>query len=505
MYSYQICGVLWIIVGSILIITNILYKISYEMGLKSISLVEGTHVYKIWASPITLSFACYFFNVTNPDEVMQGEHPRLVEYGPLTYDEIYEKQVIDVDEEMDEIKYTTKSTYTFNKAKSIDISNREKVTILNPAYIGTISMLSSLPPNYMEKYGDHIPKLFPDRNSIFLKARPTDILFGGVKISCNLKKFPELDLVCKTMNASPPIVLRKTEKEDTYLLSLFQRSNNTLRGPFTINRGFKVITSLGNITSYQGEKIQSIWNSDVCNTVRGTDSVNWAPLIEPLPFVVSFVPEMCRAMEADYSEDVSILRMTGSRFVIKERVWFLNASECYCLLKDKNPRCLPQGLIDVTECQKVPAILSEPHFLHGDPELLMYAHGLQPDENLHATYITIEPLTGTPLFGTKKSQVNLELTKQPVKLLSNVSEGFFPIVWCENVDFYRSVQSFYFLKKIPLIVGIYIIIMTSLYCNCTRRKVKPTVTIAESVLISSNSGSNDPAQEFPQRGTRAFE
>lgn len=84
--------------------------------------------------------------------------------------------------------------------------------------------------------------------------------------------------------------------------------------------------------------------------------------------------------------------------------------------------------------QGVPVILSEPHFLHGDPQLLSYAQGLNPDERVHGTYIVIEPYTGTPLSGQKKTQLNLELKKQPVKLLSNVSEGFFPLMWCENVS-----------------------------------------------------------------------
>ena len=77
----------------------------------------------------------------------------------------------------------------------------------------------------MEKYGNNIPKLFENHSSIFLKANPKDILFNGVKVSCNLRKFPELNLVCKTLSNNQPPVLRKSDKENTYLLSLFQRVN----------------------------------------------------------------------------------------------------------------------------------------------------------------------------------------------------------------------------------------------------------------------------------------
>ena len=84
----------------------------------------------------------------------------------------------------------------------------------------------------------------------------------------------------------------------------------------------------------------------------------------------------------------------------------------------------------------MPVVFSEPHFLHGDPQLLKYAAGLSPDEEAHSTYIIIEPYTGTPLSGQKRSQLSLYLERQPVELLSNVSEGYFPLMWCENVRKY---------------------------------------------------------------------
>lgn len=43
---------------------------------------------------------------------------------------------------MDEITYTTKSMYSFNKDLSVKLSKHDKITILNPAYIGTMSMAS---------------------------------------------------------------------------------------------------------------------------------------------------------------------------------------------------------------------------------------------------------------------------------------------------------------------------------------------------------------------------
>lgn len=77
---------------------------------------------------------------------------------------------------------------------------------------------------------------------------------------------------------------------------------------------------------------------------------------------------------------------------------------------------------------------SEPHFLHGDPELLKFASNLNPKEELHSNFISIEPYSGAPLAGSKKMQINVKLFKSPiVTMLANVSEGYFPVFWVEEV------------------------------------------------------------------------
>ncbi|KZC04991.1 Sensory neuron membrane protein 2 [Dufourea novaeangliae] len=421
---------------------------------------------------------------------MQGENPNLIEYGPIVYDEVMKRNILDIDEEADEIKYTTKAMFTFNRHKSVNVSSSDKVTMLNPAYVGTILMLSSLPPNFMQKYGN---------------------------ISCNEKKFPELNLICKTLKSKRPPVLREGAKEGVYLLSMFQKINNTIHGPYTVNRGVKNITLLGDTTSYMGERVQQIWGSESCNSVRGTDTITWPPLVTPLPFVSTFIGDLCRSLQADYDSDISIHGMTGSKFVMKERVWYLNESQCYCPVVNKKVECLPLGLVDLSKCQEAPVIFSEPHFLHGDVELLTYARGLKPVENLHSTYIVIEPHTGVPLSGAKKSQLNMKLTKQPVDLLSNVSEGYFPLVWCEegstptlkvvglSYQTMRSVRLAMFLQRLPLIVGIYMVSVSLFLCKNTRSKVEPTRSMIRSTLMSSDQQPYNYSHRPPRWHTNAFE
>lgn len=62
-----------------------------------------------------------------------------------------------------------------------------------------------------------------------------------------------------------------------------------------------------------------------------------------------------------------------------------------------------------------------------------------------------------------------------------------------------------FLDKVPLIVGIYMFSMSMFYCDCTKRKAQPRVSVAESLLISSNSRSNNIVRRSVRRVAQAFE
>ncbi|XP_078045116.1 sensory neuron membrane protein 2 [Augochlora pura] len=479
-------------------------------------LIEGSTGYKAYITPVPLSFSCYLFNVTNPDEVMRGDNPKLVEHGPYVYNENYQRYMQDIDDELDEMTYVTKTIYTFNKHKSVNVSSRDKVTILNPAYVGSINMLSELPMNFMEQYGNHVSKLFANHSSIFINARATDILFNGVKVTCNRVKYPELNLICKTMETKLPPALRETDKEGVYLFSMFQKVNNTIRGPFSVNRGTKNLSLLGDITSYMGERVLEQW-SEPCNKVVGTDTITWAPLSERLPYVSTFSPDLCRSLEVDYDRDITLHGLTGWKYTVQERAWDLNNSQCYCPVKDKKVVCLEQGLFDASECQKAPIIFSEPHFLHGDPNLLKYAHGLKPDEKLHSTYIVIEPYTGFPLQGDKKSQLNVKLARQPVDLLANVSEGIFPLLWCSSgttstldiasfvYQIMRLINLVDFLQLLPLIVGVYMVLIGLLSYNGRQYRVESTQTMVDSILISSNLESYNRSRRPQRRPVHVFE
>ena len=56
-------------------------------SLQRLALKEGDETTQSWISPpVTPLIRFYFFNVTNPDDFLEGAKPKLAEVGPYTYE-----------------------------------------------------------------------------------------------------------------------------------------------------------------------------------------------------------------------------------------------------------------------------------------------------------------------------------------------------------------------------------------------------------------------------------
>ena len=76
--------------------------------------------------------------------------------------------------------------------------------------------------------------------------------------------------------------------------------------------------------------------------------------------------------------------------------------------------CLLAGVLNLTACQAgVPIIMSSPHFLYADPKFNKDVDGLDPNELLHNTYLSVEPTTGILMKANKRLQFNMQLLQDP--------------------------------------------------------------------------------------------
>ena len=66
---------------------------------------------------------------------------------------------------------------------------------------------------------------------------------------------------------------------------------------------------------------------------------------------------------------------------------------CFCTLPDNPLNCKIDGIFDASPCyHDVPIMYSAPHFYKGNPILQQSIEGLNPDPELHSSYVDVEPV-----------------------------------------------------------------------------------------------------------------
>ncbi|CAI5666742.1 unnamed protein product [Oreochromis niloticus] len=86
---------------------------------KQVVLKNGTDAFEAWKDPpahIYMQF--YFFNLTNPQEVLDGERPAVVEIGPYTYREYRPMEQIDFQDNGTKVTAVNSKTYIFQRDMS---------------------------------------------------------------------------------------------------------------------------------------------------------------------------------------------------------------------------------------------------------------------------------------------------------------------------------------------------------------------------------------------------
>lgn len=79
------------------------------------------------------------------------------------------------------------------------------------------------------------------------------------------------------------------------------------------------------------------------------------------------------------------------------------------------------GVENATKASNIPVFISFPHFLYADVQLQEAVKGLHPNEDLHSTYLSIEPQTGLLVQAHKRLQVNYYMEPYSLPEISQYS------------------------------------------------------------------------------------
>ncbi|XP_053709141.1 lysosome membrane protein 2c [Synchiropus splendidus] len=379
-----------LIVGIALVLSNVFPQLVQSVVKKQVVLENGTMAFDAWESPpapIYMQF--YFFNLTNPTEVLSGARPAVVEIGPYTYREYRPMEDIDFLDNGTKVAAVNNKTYIFQPNMSrgpesdlIRTVNIPAVTLMERFKDSAFATLIS---SYMRYTGE----------TLFTTHSVGEFLWGYE------------DALLKALHIFMPQL-----DED---FGLFYKNNGSNDGQYVFRTGLDDYKDFARVDTWKGESSLSWWSSDQCNMINGTNGASFHPVIRKNETLYMFSSDLCRSLYALYEQEVTVKGIPGYRFVPPSEV-FANltvnpANAGFCVPAGN---CLGSGVLNVSACkQGAPIIMSSPHFYQADEKFVQDVFGMKPKKEYHETTIDIHPLTGIVVRAAKRLQINVFIEKIP--------------------------------------------------------------------------------------------
>ncbi|VDL72688.1 unnamed protein product [Nippostrongylus brasiliensis] len=348
--------------------------------------------------PAIQYYEFYYFNITNPDEVLyKGAKARLIEVGPYVWAETEFKQDIDFRESGKSVYYRNNKTWVYSPEESCDGCNLEDNLMLsNPSYMTLLSLLGNplTLPNipamgYFPLYNhtcdeDYVAKTGSDNTNNFQKP--------GLKKSDRLKQFQSF--ACRSFylhydsdtSVNGINTMRFAMDDDTY--------NTTME----INKGYR----------YENKEM-------VSGSFPFPDYFpSW-----PCGLNHTYTPGApgCSSVDCSLYQNWCNKCCNGTHY-----------GSTVFLPPGINPlRCLPG------QNQVLPfaGFLSPPHFLWSPPEVQNNVIGLKPDPALHHPGLfDIQPVTGSTVNARFRMQLSVPIYNNPLFTeCKQVRNSFLPSFW----------------------------------------------------------------------------
>ncbi|CAJ1070792.1 lysosome membrane protein 2 [Xyrichtys novacula] len=407
-YSIGVFSILVLILGISLVLSNVFPHFLQSVVEKEVVLKNGTVAFKAWENPpapIYMQF--YFFNVTNPLEVLDGDRPAVVEVGPYTYREYRPMEQVNFHSNGTKVAAVNTKTYIFQRNMSAGPESDLIRTINIPAVA------------VMDKFKDD--SIVASLIASYMRATDTG-LFTTRTVGQLLWGYE--DSLLKTLRTFEP------DLDDHF--GLFYKANASNDGDYVFFTGQKNYKDFARVDTWNGDSMLSWWTSDECNMINGTNGASFHPVITKDEKLYMFSSDLCRSIYAVFQEDVSLKGIPGLRFSPPSEV-FANltvnpANAGFCVPAGN---CLGSGVLNVSVCkQGAPIIMSSPHFYQADERFVEDVFGMRPRKELHETTIDINPLTGVILRAAKRLQINVYVQKlSTFSQTGNVRTVVFPVLY----------------------------------------------------------------------------
>ncbi|KAI4887791.1 hypothetical protein NFI96_005766 [Prochilodus magdalenae] len=368
-YGTGLLSILVLIAGIAMVLSHVCLNALNRRIQTEVVLENGTDAFGVWQdppAPVYMQF--YFFNLTNPDEVLQGERPAVMEVGPYTYREYRPMEHVTFMDNGTKVAAVNPKTYVFEPNMSRGLEDDLIRTVNVPAM------------TVMEKFKDHsfVSRLISDLMTsggigLFV-TRPVGELLWGYE-----------DPLLKYLHTIDPSL------DDHF--GLFYQMNGTDDGEYVFFTGKQNYEDFARVDLWRGQSSLSWWSTNQCNMINGTNGASFHPVINKTERLYMFSSDLCRSLYATFESEVSVLGIPAFRFVPPSEVFANmtvnpdNAGFC------TGGNCLGSGLLNVSVCkQGAPIIMSSPHFYQADEKFVQDVYGMQPRKEEHQTAIDINPV-----------------------------------------------------------------------------------------------------------------
>ncbi|VVC37874.1 Hypothetical protein CINCED_3A020936 [Cinara cedri] len=354
------------------------------------------------------------FNYTNVNQFLSGVDQKLKvkEVGPYCYREtLYRVNVTD----------HKNGSQTFNEMKvqefeyaSSNGTDSDIIIVPDIPYISAIALTKD--ENFLIRSG--LSSLLSSVSEVpFVTVTVHDFCFGYQDAVINT-----LGTLAKLANKPVPF--------DKFGLLIKRAGVNPDR--LTVLNGDNDLLHMGQVIQLNGKNMLHPWNTDVCNSVGGSDGMFFprGDVQQSLP-VLFFHKDSCRKLKLVFdSKEKMDNGVVGHRYVLDHDVFNNSIPEnmCYCT----HQPCMPDGIFDMGPCStNSPVVVSRAHFLYGDPSLLNAVEGLNPDPIKHELIWTIDPVLGITMKTEMRIQLNIQV-RNPNNYgsLNKISDNtILPVTW----------------------------------------------------------------------------
>uniref|UniRef100_A0A3P8SI52 Scavenger receptor class B member 2 n=1 Tax=Amphiprion percula TaxID=161767 RepID=A0A3P8SI52_AMPPE len=407
-YTTGVFSLLLLIFGISLVLSNVFPHALHSAVEAEVVLKNGTEAFEAWENPpapIYMQF--YFFNLTNPLEVLDGDRPAVVEIGPYTYREHRPMEQVVFHDNGTKVTAVNTKTYIFQR----NMSRGPESDLIRTVNIPAMTVMERFKDNSFE--ANLISAYMKSQGEGLFTTRTVGELLWGYEDGL-LKAFKLL---------SPDL-------DDVF--GLFYKTNASNDGEYVFFTGQQNYKDFARVDTWNGERSLNWWTSDECNMINGTNGASFHPVLTKNETLYMFSSDLCRSLYALYEDEVTVKGISGYRFSPPSEV-FANvtvnpANAGFCVPAGN---CLGSGVLNVSTCkQGAPIIMSSPHFYQADEKFVQDVFGMTPKKEQHQTVIDLHPLTGFVLQAAKRLQVNVYVEKIPTfSQTGNVRTVVFPVVY----------------------------------------------------------------------------